>query len=88
MTTVHTLDLPDELYAKLEQLAKAKNTSINAEIATILEKVLPTELQQAEEHRRQNVPKLLEEIRRRRESRRTDIEWPDSTAMIREDRDR
>ncbi|WP_258003838.1 hypothetical protein [Fischerella thermalis] len=44
MTKVNT-DLPDYLYAGLEQLAKAKNTSIDAQIVTILEKALPTKLQ-------------------------------------------
>ncbi|MEH2292794.1 hypothetical protein [Nostoc sp.] len=47
-----------------------------------------TKTQLTEDGRRKNVPKLLEEIRLRREQLPTDIEWPDSTAMIREDRDR
>ncbi|MEH1943999.1 MAG: hypothetical protein V7L01_27790 [Nostoc sp.] len=47
-----------------------------------------TKTQLTEDERRKNVPKLLEEIRLRRESRQTDVEWPDSTALIREDRDR
>ncbi|MEH1969929.1 hypothetical protein [Nostoc sp.] len=47
-----------------------------------------TKTQLTEDERRKNDPKLLEEIRLRRESRQTDVEWPDSTALIREDRDR
>lgn len=85
MTKVNT-DLPDRLYTRLEQLAKAKNTSIDAQIVTILEKALP--ILQAEEQQRQKFLQLLEESRRRREQLPQDIEWPDSTAMIREDRDR
>lgn len=88
MATLHKLDVPDELYAKLQQLAQSKNTSVSIQIISILEKALPTQLQQTEDQRYQNVSKLLEEIRHRRESRRTDIEWTDSTAMIREDRNR
>ena len=88
MTTFQALDLPDALFARLSKLAKTQNISINDQIITLLEKALPTEAQQTEDERRKNVPKLLEEIRRRREQLPTDVEWPDSTAMIREDRDR
>jgi len=88
MTTLHALDLPHVLYAKLEKLAKTQNISINDQIITLLEKVVLTEAQQTEDERRKNVLKLLEETRRRREQLPTDVEWPDSTAMIREDRDR
>ncbi len=91
MTTLQALDLPDALFARLSKLAEAQNISIDAQIITLLEKALPTEAQQTEEERRKNVPQLLEvleESRRRREQLPTNIEWLDSTAMIREDRDR
>lgn len=88
MATLYVRNLPDDLYAKLQKLAASQHRSINAQVITLLEQVLETEPQPTEDERRKNVPKLLEEIRVRRESRRTDVEWPDSTAMIREDRDR
>ncbi|MGF1991914.1 MAG: hypothetical protein RMY62_029165 [Nostoc sp. ZfuVER08] len=88
MATLHTLNIPDELYAQLEELAKAENNSIDAQVITILQNALQAKIQPTEDERRKNVPKLLEEISIRRESRRTDVEWPDSTALIREDRDR
>ncbi|MEH2193058.1 MAG: hypothetical protein V7K98_10500 [Nostoc sp.] len=88
MANLHTLDIPDELYERLQQLAKAENSSVDAQVITILQNALQAKTQQTEEERRKNVPKLLEEIRLRRESRQTDGEWPDSTALIREDRDR
>jgi antitoxin FitA len=88
MATLYVRNLPDDLYAKLQELAASEHRSINAQVITLLEQVLETEAQPTEEERRKNVPKLLEEIRVRRETRRTDVEWPDSTAMIREDRDR
>ncbi|MEH2069606.1 MAG: hypothetical protein V7K47_15825 [Nostoc sp.] len=88
MATLHALNIPDELYAQLQELAKAENNSIDAQVITILQNALEAKMQPTEEERRKNVPKLLEEIRLRRESRRTDVEWPDSTALIREDRDR
>ncbi|MBW4448764.1 hypothetical protein PI95_005860 [Hassallia byssoidea VB512170] len=88
MATLYVRNLPDDLYAKLQELAASQHRSINAQVITLLEQVLTTQAQETEEQKRQNVPKVLEEIRQRRENRRTDIEWLDSTAMIREDRDR
>ncbi|MEH2422115.1 MAG: hypothetical protein V7K48_14705 [Nostoc sp.] len=88
MASLHALDIPDELYERLQQLAKAENNSVDDQIITILQNALQAKTQQTEEEKRKNVPKLLEEIRLRRESRQTDVEWPDSTALIREDRDR
>jgi plasmid stability protein len=88
MATIHTLNIPDELYEQLQHLAKAENNSIDAQVITILQNALQAKTQPTEEERRKNVPKLLEEIRLRRESRQTDVEWPDSTALIREDQDR
>ncbi|WP_414586180.1 hypothetical protein [Scytonema sp. PCC 10023] len=89
MAILHDVDLPDDLYQELQELAITENSSINAQVITLLRNALSAvEIQRREEQRRRDVPKLLEEIRRRRESRRTDVEWPDSTALIREDRDR
>jgi antitoxin FitA len=88
MATLYVRNLPDDLYAKLQELAASEHRSINAQVITLLEQALKTETQQTEDERRKNVPKLLEEIRLRREQLPTNIEWPDSTAMIREDRDR
>ncbi|GAB1543876.1 hypothetical protein NUACC21_65520 [Scytonema sp. NUACC21] len=90
MATLRDLDLPDEMYSQLQELATAENISINAQIINILQNALSGDRIQkvTEKQRRQNVAQLLEESRRRRELLPTDIEWPDSTAMIREDRDR
>ena len=51
MATLHALDLPDDLYAKLDKQAFAQNISINALIITLLKKALLTEEQQTEEER-------------------------------------
>jgi hypothetical protein len=89
MAILHDVDLPDDLYQELQELAITENSSINAQVITLLRNALSAvEIQRREDQRRRDVPKLLEEIGRRRESRRTDVEWPDSTALIREDRDR
>ncbi|WP_414752067.1 FitA-like ribbon-helix-helix domain-containing protein [Anabaena sp. CCY 9910] len=86
MATLRTLDIPDELYAQLQELAKAENSSVEAQVIKILHQALQKIAE--EQEKRKNVLKILEENRLRRESLRTDVEWPDSTALIREDRDR
>jgi antitoxin FitA len=88
MATLYVRNIPDELYEHLQQLAKAENRSINAQVITLLQNALLVKTQQPQEKTQEDVLKLLEESRRRRESLPTDIEWLDSTAMIREDRDR
>lgn len=75
MATLYVRNLPDDLYAKLQELAASQHRSINAQVITLLEQVLTTQAQETEEQKRQNVPKLLEEIRQRRENRQTDIEF-------------
>lgn len=88
MATLYVRNLPDDLYAKLQELAASQHRSINAQVITLLEQALTTEAQQTEEQRRQNVPKLLEEMRDRRRLNPADFGLPDSTELIREDRDR
>ncbi|MCF4970281.1 hypothetical protein [Nostoc sp. CMAA1605] len=82
------LNIPDDLYAQLQELANAENSSVEAQAITVLQKGLQTKLQPTVDERYKNVPKLLEEIRLRREQLPKDVEWPDSTEMIREDRNR
>ncbi|MEA5503243.1 hypothetical protein VB735_09005 [Halotia wernerae UHCC 0503] len=49
---------------------------------------MKTEAQQIEDHKRQNILKVLEESRQRRRANPADFGLPDSTEMIREDRNR
>ncbi|WP_445635470.1 CopG-like ribbon-helix-helix domain-containing protein [Nostoc sp. DSM 114161] len=88
MATLHALNIPDELYAQLQELAKAENSSVDAQVIRILQNALQAKMQPTEDERRKNVLQLLEESRLRREKLPKDIEWPDSTALLREDRDR
>ncbi|MEH2183034.1 hypothetical protein [Nostoc sp.] len=87
MATLHTLNIPDELYQQLQELAKAENNSIDTQVITILQNALQVKTHPTEEERRKNVPKLLEEISRRRLNP-ADFGLPNSTELIREDRDR
>jgi hypothetical protein len=88
MAIVHDVDLPDGLYEQLQELATAENNSINAQVITLLRNALPAKIKQAQDQRRQNVAKLLEESRRCRRVNPPDFGLPDSTDLIREDRNR
>ncbi|MEH2079592.1 MAG: Arc family DNA-binding protein [Nostoc sp.] len=88
MATLYVRNLPDDLYAKLQELAASQHRSINAQVITLLEQALKTKAQQIEDQKRQNVLKVLEESRDRRCLNPADFGLPDSTELIREDRDR
>lgn len=88
MATLYVRNLPDDLYAKLQELAASQHRSINAQVITLLEQVLKTEAQQIEDQKQQNVLKVLEGSRQRRRVNPADFGLPDSTQLIREDRDR
>lgn len=76
------------MYAKLQELAASQHRSINAQVITLLEQALKTEAQQIEDQKRQNVLKVLIESRDRCRLNPADFGLPDSTELIREDRDR
>jgi antitoxin FitA len=65
MATLHTLDIPDELYVQLQGLAKAENSSVEAQVIKILQEALQKIAE--EQEKRKNVIKILEENRLRRE---------------------
>ncbi|MDD1428690.1 hypothetical protein MEO94_30470 [Dolichospermum sp. ST_sed9] len=88
MNNFNVITLPDQLYQELQKLAESENDSIESQVVTLLQKALQEKQQQTETQHRQNVLKVLEESRLLREQLPNDIEWPDSTEMIREDRDR
>ncbi|MEH2457533.1 FitA-like ribbon-helix-helix domain-containing protein [Nostoc sp.] len=88
MATLYVRNLPDDLYAKLQELAASEHRSINAQVITLLEQAFRTETQQVENQKRQNVLKVLEESRQHRRVNPADFGLPDSTEMIREDRNR
>ncbi len=88
MNNFNVITLPDQLYQQLQKLAESENDSIESQVVTLLQKALQEKQQQTETQHRQNVLKVLEESRNRRRLNPADFGLPDSTAMIREDRDR
>lgn len=88
MATLHIQDVPDDLYERLQQLAAAQKRSINAQVVNLLESALQAEFQQHQDETPKFTAEILAESRRRREQLPTDLGLPDSTTLIREDRDR
>lgn len=80
MPILHVRNVPEDLYAHIKQQAAAQNRSISAEVITLLQRALvQTGSTQAE---------VLEGIQRRRFFNPNDVGAPDSTRLLREDRER
>jgi len=80
MHTLHVRSVPEELYNELQSLAQAKHRSLSAQIVDLLYSALENE------RRRQKQGKILEMIHRRRFMPPPNT--PDSTELLREDRNR
>jgi predicted MPP superfamily phosphohydrolase len=93
-------NLPDELLQQIEKLAQQKNSSVNEQTINLLKIALekaetPLKIMVSPdndptwEERVKNTPKILAEIAERRKLRenQANIQWLDSTELIREDRD-
>ncbi len=80
MSILHVRNIPDELYDRIRQRARAQNRSISAEVIMLLDHAL------AEAERSQI--DVLVGIQRRRVFYPAESGAPDSTSLLREDRAR
>lgn len=80
MNTLHVRSVPDDLYARLQQLAQARNRSLSAQVITLLEQAIENE------ERRKKQAKALASIQRRRFKAPRNA--PSSLELLREDRAR
>jgi plasmid stability protein len=80
MSILHVRNVPQDLYLRLKQRAQAQRRSLSAEVITLLEWAIE-EVERASEL-------SLESIRRRRFFEPASVGAPDSTTMLREDRER
>ncbi len=80
MNTLHVRSIPDELYQRLQLLAKKRNRSLSAQVVDMLEQALE------EEELRLKQAAALNSIRRRRFT--PPDQAPSSLDLLREDRDR
>ncbi|NJL61761.1 MAG: hypothetical protein HC903_07950 [Methylacidiphilales bacterium] len=88
MATLYVRNIPDDLYEKLQDLAKRENRSVNAQVITLLQDILPLETEIKKGEKNKTVKDILIESRNRRRLNPSDFGLPDSTELIREDRNR
>jgi plasmid stability protein len=99
MATLILENLPDELIEQIQQLAQQHNQSVNEQVIFILKQavkkpqpplkfLISPETDPTWEERRKAVPKLQAQIDQRRRLNPKDYGLPDSTELIREDRER
>jgi antitoxin FitA len=81
MAILRELELPDDLYEHLQKLAFTRNSSIEAQALAILQSAVSTKTTKP-------IKEILTESRNRRRPNPADFGLPDSTELIREDRDR
>jgi plasmid stability protein len=80
MPTLHVRNIPESLYDRLRTRAQERNRSISAEVVMLLDYALEeSEFTQQE---------LLDSIRRRRFFNPAAVGAPDSTTLLRQDRER
>ena len=80
MPTLHVRNVPETLYDRLRQRAQERNRSISAEVVMLLDSAL--------EESEDTQTELLDSIRRRRFFNPAAAGAPDSTTLLREDRER
>ncbi len=80
MSILHVRNVPDQLYARLKRRAQAQRRSLSAEVLILLEWAL--------EETERNSEIALASIRRSRTFDPTAAGAPDSTMLLREDRER
>lgn len=79
MTILHVRNVPASLYEAIQERARRQRRSISAEVILLLQEALGN---------RQTQEELLADIRQRRSFRPADVGAPDSTTLLREDRER
>ncbi|MFO7696058.1 MAG: Arc family DNA-binding protein [Anaerolineae bacterium] len=79
MSTLHVRNVPEALYERLRQRAAEQRRSLSAEVVILLSQALSQE---------QSASATLEEIRRGRAYSPSAVGAPDSTRLLREDRER
>jgi antitoxin FitA len=84
MATLQLNNLPDDLLLRIRQLAEYHQVSLDEQVVQLLQQATsPPKLEE-----KPDILQLLEAGQRQREQLSKEINWLDSTALIREDRDR
>lgn len=80
MPILHVRNVPEELYIRLQRRAESQRRSLSAEVITLLERAV--------EEAERDAHSTLTSIRRRRFFDPAQAGAPDSTTLLRQDRDR
>ncbi len=88
MATLHLDNLPPELLTQIEQLANQNQCSVDQQAISLLQNALKIQYSQHTTAPTQSITDILEESRHQREKLPKNIQWLDSTELIREDRER
>jgi len=80
MATLHVRNVPELLYQRLREHAAAQNRSLSAEVIILLNRAL--------NEAQTDQSTVLDSIRRRRSFSPAAVGAPDSTTLLREDRER
>ena len=89
MATLQIENLPDELYDHIQSLASEQNVTLNEAVIHILKQAFQSdEIIRAQEKQIKPMAEILEKIRSRPRVNPLHFGLPDSTVLIREDRDR
>ena len=80
MAILHVRNVPEELYARLQRRAEIQRRSLSSEVITLLE--------WAVEEAERTSEATLASIRQRRHFNPSAAGAPDSTSLLRQDRDR
>ncbi len=80
MTILHVRNVPEQLYERLKARAETQRRSLSAEVIALLESAI--------EEAEHDPTVTLQAIRERRERYTISPDAPDSTLLLREDRER
>lgn len=83
MASLQLNNIPDDLLQQIQQLAEKHQRTLDEQILQILQQAT-----QPNAETKPDILQLIEEGKKRREQLPKDVNWLDSTALIREDRDR
>lgn len=89
MVVLRIENLPDELYCQLQSLADANKVTLNEAVIFLLNQALQSgQPEIAQEYHNKPTSEILQSIRSRPRTNPIEHGVPDSTVLIREDRDR
>lgn len=89
MATLQIENLPDELYNRLQSLAAENNFTLNEAVIHLLKQGFPpNKLKMTQEEQTKPMSEILQKIRSRLKVNPINFGLPDSTVLIRVDRNR